>query len=130
MVHERSPRAIELGVRQGPPVHQRGRDQGQADATIGQLRQLTFKPRQIPKAQVGHRVEAPLTFGGYLYDPTVPCGHVGQGGAQIMLEGSFPTDPVVGKHDRGVETSSIQLKQAGLRVGVARREVVKVEIGG
>ena len=118
------------GCDKGRPSTNEGGIKRQTDAAIGQRRQLSFEPSQIPKAQVGHRVEPPPTFGGYLHDPTVPRGHVGQGGTQIMLQRSLPTDPVVRKHDRGVETSSIELKEASLRVGIARRELLKVEICG
>ena len=46
---------------------------------------------------------------------------------EVKLERTLPTDPVIRKHDRGVETSSIELAEARLRVGVARRELVEVE---
>jgi|SRR5665213_1672000 hypothetical protein len=46
-----------------------------------------------------------------------------------MLERSLPADPIVRKHDRGIESGTVQLEEASLRVGIARCELFEVEFG-
>lgn len=76
------------------------------------------------------RVEPPAAVGGYLNDPTIPGRHIGESGTQIVLQRTLPAYSIVWKQNGGVETSSVELSEPSVRVGVGRIELLENEIGG
>ena len=114
MLDEGAPHSVVIGMRERPPVDQRGRHHREMHAVAFQPGELGKDPTLVAQREVRDGVHLAPPIGRDGRAPAIPRGHVREQARHVVAQVPLPQQPVVGEADRLVEAAVIEVLQPRL----------------